>query len=1281
MRKPAIAFALPVFLTICATAHAAITGSVVDLEGKPIAGATVRAFAAEGSDVMRARLVAGKTERDPVVSVQSAENGSFSIELKTPGAVDVTIEAPSRRRMTIPTVDGDDLGSVILASPSARTIRVTSGGKPVANAIVVSGLDVDRTKASGEVPAEIGGSYIVVHPDYAISSRGGLANATEIKLSRGVAVRGRVVKGADPVAHAIVSIDGWPLAETGDDGTFAIAHAPDGWKSITAIHGSDVGSANRSKAASVEIPLAPGATFTGTVRELKHGVAVAGARMTLSGPDDTSAIALTDAKGSFTFASLLPRSYSINGMHPSFAIEQASVALPAKRSRVFTAQPFARARGHVLDEDKKPVAAAFVSAGSPGLARGRSTSTNAAGEFAVRITTTASFSLPLPVYAWKRDYVTGNSPSRVWQPGEVRDNVNITLVHGFVAQVRVLDKRERPVPNAQVNVSRSAAQGADRSFIACADPSLPDCHRTNAEGLVAVRTIEGRHDLMVFGDDVAPVRMPNQVLSARTATVVVHVDRGIEISGRVVLADGTPVADAIVETPTGIMPRNANTGSDGTFRIAGIAPGATMVTAFSSDRRLSSTPRSVTAPASDVTITMPRGARVEGRILDRATQQPVTDFTILLPGRTNPNVIGPGSSFSGGQPIHADDGHYALDNIPPGQLQLMVHATGYVAATRGDITVEDGKTVSGIDISLDRGASLSGRVTSASAPVSGAQVRVAFQRAASFGNVTTDGDGLYSLEGLAEGDQTIEFQKQGFVVLRKPVTITAGKDQHLDAELDPGRELHGRVVDHSGQGIAMANIATVGGDGRPLGMVTSDGEGSFVLQGLADGSYKVTARKDGYVSADASDVVLPQSGPVTLTMETGATINGRVTGIPPEQFTQVTVTASGNTTRNQAFADSGGNFTLTGMPDGRVRVDAFLNAAGQRRMAPYKTITIENGVAPAVEMNFDAGITISGHVTRAGGLVTTGSVLFVPSRQPGIPPSADRQVANAMISSDGSYIASGLSTGDYDVRVNAPNVAFGTKYTVAASGTFDIDIRGALLRGHVVDASTGGPVSNARVTVASRLPAYGSASTDSDGRFTVDALADATYDMNVSSDQYVTSSQQIVVANGAVPDVEIRLEQGPAVLIHVVDATTGSPIDGNVAVTDAAHKFNGQATKVDTGTFKVWLKPGSYNASAYARGYVPRMMSFTTPPAEVSVAISRAGSLLIRARSAQMVRLDVPGGVTQRFLGPIQIGLNGPYDSLPPGSYLLSTIGADRTVIRSLPVMIVAGETATIDLP
>src|SRR5258706_8723847 len=107
------------------------------------------------------------------------------------------------------------------------------------------------------------------------------------------------------------------------------------------------------------------------------------------------------------------------------------------------------------------------------------------------------------------------------------------------------------------------------------------------------------------------------------------------------------------------------------------------------------------------------------------------------------------------------------------------------------------------------------------------------------------------------------------------------------------------------------------------------------------------------VSSDATDVALPQTRPLTLTLDTGATITGRVSGLPAEQLPQVMVSASGGTSRNQTNADSSGNFTLPGMPDGQVRVDAILIAGGQRRMAPSKTIVIENGVSPAVEINFE----------------------------------------------------------------------------------------------------------------------------------------------------------------------------------------------------------------------------------------------------------------------------------------------------------------------------------------
>jgi 5-hydroxyisourate hydrolase-like protein (transthyretin family) len=1277
---------LAILLAVTASTnlHAAITGTVIDTDAKAVAGAAVRAYAAEDSAALRARVLAGKIEREPLAATQTAETGTFSLDVKGAAAIDVVIDDPSHARVTVASVDGDDLGVVVLGPRPSRTLRVTSGGKPVANAIVVSGVDVLRTNAAGEVPAPFNTTAYAVHPDYAITRHSGI-NGLEVKLVRGIAVRGRVVNGSGPVAHAIVSINGWPLAESADDGTFSIAHAPDQWQSISAVRGAEAGTAMRPKTGNAEIRIAPAATFAGTVRDTGRGGAVAGARMTISTPDDESMIAVTDAKGAFTFGPLLPRAYQIGGLHPAYAIESASVTLPATRTRAFAAQAFARAKGRVIDEERKPVAAALVSGTGNNSARGRTAVTDAKGEFAVRVTPGTPF--PLPLLASKRDYVAATSAASIWKAGEVKENIVITLAHGFLAPVRVVDRQRQPVPNALVNVSKFGDQGSPRSTaVGCADPSRPDCHRTGADGLVTFRTTEGRHEVTVFGEDVSPVRLPNQTLNARSAAVVVTVDRGVEISGRVVRPDGTPVADATVATPTPLMTRTAPTGADGSFTLAGVASGPQVLTAHSSDGNLSSPPVPVTAPAKNVTITIPRGARIEGRVLDRATQQPVTDFAVNLPSAKQFQF--PAEPRNTGKTIHADDGHYAIDNVPPGAVQIYVTAMGYVTGSRGDITAEDGKTVSGIDIQLDRGATISGRVTAGGAPVAGADVRQVAQQMRQMqqmqqmsGGVTTDADGLYKLDGIAEGDRLIQFEKPGFIPAQKPVEVKAGNDVRLDVELDRGRELRGRVVDRSGGGIAGVYVdASAPGERRNSNMNVTDGDGAFVVAGLRDGKYQVTARKEGMVSAEAADVDVPQTRPLTMTLEAGATINGRVTGISTDQFPQVVVTASGGTSRNQTYIDGGGNFTLSGLPDGQVRVDAILAAGGHRRTAPPKTITVQNGVAPMVEINFEEGITVSGRVTKGGVAVSSGAVAFMPSGGPSAAAS-DRKYVGAMIAPDGTYITAGLSSGDYTVRVNAPNISYQTKYTAASSGTFDIDIHGALLRGRVVDAKSGAPVAGAAVLLTSRSPWSGSTVTDSDGRFSIDTLTDGTYELRVTREEYAGASQPVVVANGAVPEVEVRMEQTPAFTIHVTDAASGAPVDANVMIREAGGAFPGEATRVESGTFHAWLKGGSYTAYAGARGYVSKSQSFTAPGPNLTIALVHGGALLIRARTAQRARLDLPAGATQRGLGMLRPGPNGPFDGIPPGSYMLTLLGTDGKVVQSIPVAINAGETATVDVP
>lgn len=1296
-----------VVASLSSTAFGAIKGTVVDADDKPVAGATIRAYAAEDSATLRARLVAGKVDREPLATAPSSDSGSFSIDVKGTTAVDLVIEAAGHPRTTIPTVDGDDVGAVVLGPQPVSKFRVTSGGKPVANAILFSGSEIRQTDAAGEASAFGLPMVHVIHPDYAISAQRQTFSAStsvyEIKLSRGVEVRGNVVNAAGPVAHAIVSINGWPLAETADDGSFVVAHAPGNWQSISAIRGKEIGSATRPKNGALSIHLAAGSTFSGTLRDaVSSSTPVAGARMSFSAAGDALPMsAVSDAKGQFTFSPLLPRSYQIEGTHPSYTITGVSVAVPQATTRTIGALPFARARGRVLDEEKKPVAGAVVNAPVINSPRRTNAITNAAGEFSIRVMVSPN-AIALPIYALKRGYAGGMTEARKWQPGETRNDIVIIMAHGFPATVRVLDRQHQPVAHAYVNLTRTGENGQIGFFFPaeCADPSKTDCRRTGADGLVTFRTSEGPHSIFVTGDEVAPKRVPSVALTARSEPVVVEVDRGVTITGRVVRPDGTPVSEGTVELPQGSSPvRNATVDASGAFTIVGIAAGATSLTAYSTDRRLSSAAVPVTAPAKNVTITMPLGARIEGRVIDRATKQPVTDFAVSLPPRPGPRR-GPPSTP---QQVHSDDGSYAIENVTPGVVQIAVNASGYVPGTRNDISVDDGKTVSGIDVQLDRGANISGRVTSSGEPVAG--VRVQFNdtsRMPMLTGATTDADGNYSLDGVPEGERTLQFQRSGFVVQRKTVEVTAGKDVRLDVTLDRGGEIRGQVTDRAGHAIPGASVSVNGDRNTPGATERTDLDGSFVIQGLAAGNYRVTARKEGYVSGDANDVAVPQGRPLIFTLESGATITGHVTGLPSEELSQVTVAGSSGTTRNQTPVDSLGNFTLRGLPDGRVRVDAFLSGPGQSRMAPPKTVVVENGAAPPVEIDFSAGISVSGHVTRAGAPVTAGAITFMPTMQstrgsgfamPGVTggvvggpimsatasPSPDRQPSNAIISRDGSYNTTLLSSGDYAVRVNAPNLNHQTTYTASTSATFDIDIRGALLRGHIVDAATGAPVANAQVFVNSRAtPSNGFATSDSDGRFVIDALSDATFDLRVSREPFATAMQQVVVSGGFAPEVEVRLEQAPAVTFHVFDSVTGAPVEASIVVSTEQHTGPTQATRIDTGVYKSWLKAGTYLATVFAPFYANKSMTFTTPPSEVQVSIVHGGRLIIQAKSAQQVRLNQIGA---RFPGPIHEGTNGPYPPIPPGSYVLSLLDKSGNVVGSVPVVIVAGETTTIQLP
>ena len=1256
---------------LAATAAASITGTVLDEEGKPLAGATVRAWVAEPSHTYRQRLISSQPENEPFATATTDDAGAFSVDAKGNFAVDLRVEKTGRQPAAVEAVDGDEPLTVVLRPAASRKVRVTAGGKPLAGALVLFGPHLmARTDSSGEAPLLDESVQWVVHPDYAIARPTTAFGTTHnVVLQKGVALRGRVVNAKGAGVKADLIIGGMPAGSSGDDGAFTIPRAPSNWTSIRAVAGKEMAVAARTRAPQIEIRLGPARGVTGTVREDGSGRPVAGARLTLGtgGDLDGYEVTLSDAKGNFAFDGVASRGYSLSARHPAYLIDPQQIAAGEPTDRALAARPMARLRGRVIDEARKPVAGAAVAAAFTGPSTRPGGVTDAAGNFSLRVPAATN---PIAVTVTKRGYAAGTSPRRRFKAGEIVSDIVITLQRGFPLQVKVVDRQRKPVAGAMV--SAGSEDEASRTLVACEDAFRDNCRLTGPDGTVAFRIIEGLYTITVgpYGDDksIAPKRVAGQQLTARSSPLLVEVDAGVAVSGKVVYADGTLVPDTTIEVRGGMLNNTREPAPDGTFTIIGLGPGKYTVAAVTGDGNLSTPPQDVTAPAANVVLTMPRGGRIEGRVVERSTLRPVTDF-VVAPNRREQFLPRP---QQGGKETHSDDGSFVLDNVAPGPTTLRVTARGYVPGTRGDIQVEEGRAVTGIEVQLERGAKLTGRVTADGKPVAGVIVRpVAITQSNLAPSSTfTDGDGQYTLDGVPPGERTFEFRKQGFITKRQSVEAASGNDSRLDVDLERGRELRGRVTDKSGAGIEGASISTfapMGGGDNAQAVTTADG--AFVLEGLGETRYNVQVRKSGYASTTERDVNLPQSAPLVITLDRGGTISGRVTGLSPSELGSVFVNANNvEGSYASAQADSGGAFTLRGVPEGRVMVSA--NVMGSQRRSRPKAIMVENGSAPPVEINFEDGFTVRGRVTFNGVAAASGSINFSPAA-----PKVDQSGGYGRVNG-GAYEVDGLAAGEYNVNVNSSDGSWRGKYVVSGPGTFDIDVRGATLRGRVVNADSGAPVSDASVGVSGKPPnSYANALSDSEGRFAVPALADGKYTVTAQRETFAPSQQEVTVSGGMAPDVEVRLEGGTPMTFVVADATTGAVLTGANVFVDSGGKRMGNGVIRSEEGVRLWLQPGRYTALAASFGYAPGPKTdFTVPGPTVRLLLSRAGTLVVISKTSLYARLRSAGGYNRMLR--LQ---EGTFGQIPAGQYTLEVLDdKQRQVVKRLPVMIVAGEKTTV---
>jgi len=573
----------------------------------------------------------------------------------------------------------------------------------------------------------------------------------------------------------------------------------------------------------------------------------------------------------------------------------------------------------------------------------------------------------------------------------------------------------------------------------------------------------------------------------------------------------------------------ARTGSDGSFRIADLNPGQMMLMINKPEAFISEI-RPVAAPTRNFVMELPSGGRVPGRVVDKMTRQPVTSF---LAGVTAPR---------GGMPMPpmqkqftTNDGTFMLESVRPGSTQVVINAPGYAMARSPNIEVEDGKTVPEVEVGLETGAKLTGRITSPDgAAVAGVSVRnVARTSGAPLVNMvddaaTTDASGEYAIESLEPGEKTFSFSRNGYVAQQKSVTIVSGKDARLDAQLSKGIRATGFVVTDGGLPIPDTTVRAVSTDGSREDR--TDAGGAFTFEGLGTGNYSFTATKTGFAPGVVRDIDIASSGPVRIILTSGGVINGHVSGLTLQELDQTTVYAgvAGAGAPMTVPVDRAGNFRLEGVPSGTVRIGARTGVpfGGSSRSAATKIVDFDGSTAQ-IEIDFKSGTIIHGRITRNGAPMASAQVLFVPRD------GKSQTSASASANAEGRYEIDGLDDGTYLVRIMDMallGTPFTSQYDVRGSDTFDITIKTVTLRGRVTSASDARPLSEANVELRMPgQPAFGgrTAQTDTAGSFVLENVAAGTYQITVDKPGFGHEARAITIGDQAPADLQFNLSPEP----------------------------------------------------------------------------------------------------------------------------------------------------------
>lgn len=430
----------------------------------------------------------------------------------------------------------------------------------------------------------------------------------------------------------------------------------------------------------------------------------------------------------------------------------------------------------------------------------------------------------------------------------------------------------------------------------------------------------------------------------------------------------------------------------------------------------------------------------------------------------------------------------------------------------------------------------------------------------------TDASGRYQLSSLGAGVYNFLADAPTYQEAKElKVRIHAGENPERDFTLQPGNILQGFVKGPSDEAVVGARIRAtpVGLAVKPGeevrirfddGSVLSDEQGYFLFNNLPQTKHMLLVSHDDYQSQQRKDV-LPSEGEVIIRMVAGSRMRGSIVDAASKQpipGASVSVADLANI-RKEGVSDDQGQYVVGGLGSTRKPVQVFVKAEGFGRAK--RQVTLKEGQEVEEDFELEPTGIVLGRVVGADRTPLMGADVEIRRAQESS--GTDQVIGHGTSDREGKFEIENVEPGP-NARVRVKLAAFLETFSEPfplepgqSAQVPDLVLQlGGSVEGRVV-AATGEGLAGCWITALrdgstdiNRLSA-GNATTNADGYFALRGLAGGKYELEVKAAGLLDKKQAgVEIREGlANTGLQIVMEPGGTVGGLVLDAQR-QPVSG-----------------------------------------------------------------------------------------------------------------------------------------